>query len=389
MTAASRTSPAPSDGQAASAAPALPVPWRTLGLLFLGSRVLIYLFAAVSLRWLPRASDFLPPRTIADWFLRWDALWYFDVAEHGYHFVRAGDPTNVGYLPLYPWLLRAVSLGGLLDYRYAGYLVSLLGLWLATVWLWQLVARETRDARTATVSVVFLLFGPVTFFFSTLYSESWFLPLTIGALAAARERRWWLAGACGALAAFTRFVGIAILVPLLVEAVVAARAERRRIPPLTVLVACGLPVAGALAYGAVMWHLFDNPFMYFQAQQHWGRHFTWFWDLFARRSFTELPGFFQAWFAGTTVIAFLLLLTGVVLRMPLSFTTYVLTFAFIYISARFADSLPRYFSALFPFYLVVALLARRWRASFAPMLAISIALLAMSVFLFVNGYWFT
>src|SRR5438445_9299424 len=37
---------------------------------------------------------------------RWDALWYQQIAEHGYH---AGDGTTAFY-PLYPFLARAVSL---------------------------------------------------------------------------------------------------------------------------------------------------------------------------------------------------------------------------------------------------------------------------------------
>lgn len=380
---------APPHPPATDAAPPVPAPnYGELLLLFICSRVLIYVTAGLGLLGIRKPPGFLPPRTVLDWFLRWDALWYLDVLEHGYHFTGPGDPkTNVGYLPLYPWLARAASLGGLIDTRLAGLIVSLVGFGLACVLLWQLVAREWRDARLATLTVTFLLFSPVSFYFTTLYSESWFLPLTIGCFLAARSDRWWLAGVLGAFAAFTRVVGVALVVPLAWEALGAwrTRAGRARWQP---LLAAALPVAGLAAYAVVMWVVFGNPFMYSQAQADSGRHFTWFWGLLARPSFTGLAPFYQVWFGATLVVAFGTLLVGVLLRLPVSFSLYVLTFGFIYISARFVESLPRYFGVLFPLYIVPAMLARRRPQWTAPLLAFSVALQALSVILFVNGYWF-
>jgi len=67
------------------------------------------------------------------------------------------------------------------------------------------VARESGDGRLATHAVTFLLFSPVSFFFSSIYSEALFLPLAIGCIAFARQQRWWLAGLLGAaIPAFAR-----------------------------------------------------------------------------------------------------------------------------------------------------------------------------------------
>ncbi|HVU35681.1 MAG TPA: mannosyltransferase family protein [Opitutaceae bacterium] len=363
----------------------------SLLVLFVSSRLLIYLTAGLSLLGVRKAEGFLPPRTVLDWFLRWDALWYLDVAEHGYHFAHPGDPTtNVGYFPLYPWLMRLVSLNGVLDRRAAGYVVSFVGFWLACVLLWRLVAREWRDQRIARWAVTFLVFSPISFFFTSLYSESWFLPLSIGCLLAARRRRWWLAGIFGALAAFTRIVGVALVVPLAWEALLAMREEGGwRWPRLSEILGSAMPVLGILAYAAVMWATFGNPFMYSQAQIDSGRHFTWFWGLFARSSFTGLSLFYRWWFAGTVVISLLALAAGVLLRMRTTYIVYALTFGFIYISARFIDSVPRYFGVLFPLYIVAALLVVRWPRLATPLLALSVILQTLSVILFVNGYWFT
>src|SRR5581483_3893384 len=153
----------------------------------------------------------------ADWFTQWDAAWYLDIARHGYTMGQPGAPTNVVFFPLYPAAIRLASLGGLISLKLAGYLVSLAGLWTASVLLWKLVQEEWNDPHLAKIAVAFLLFSPVSFFFSTLYSEALFLPLTIGCIYAARRKRWWLAGALGLLAALTRFIGLMLVVPLLWE----------------------------------------------------------------------------------------------------------------------------------------------------------------------------
>jgi Gpi18-like mannosyltransferase len=64
------------------------------------------------------------------------------------------------------------------------------------------------------LAVAFLLFGPVSFFFSSIYSEALFLPLAIGCIDRARRGRWWQAGALGALAGLTRFIGLMLVIPL-------------------------------------------------------------------------------------------------------------------------------------------------------------------------------
>lgn len=367
------------------------VPWRTLALLLVASRAWLWLIAGVSQVFTPNGAHYTPPQSPLDWFMRWDAPWYRDLVDHGYSFTRDGDPTNVVFLPLYPALVKLATLGGLVPTPVAGYAVSLACLALACAWLWRTVAREWRDARTATLAVMFLLFGPVSFFFSTLYSEALFLPLGIGALMFAREQRWWLAGALGAAAAGTRFIGVILIVPLAWEFLAAhARAGRNwRELRLAPLCACALPLAGLAAFFALMWLQFGDPLMYFRGQLHWGRHFTWWWGLFARESYTGQPLFYQIWFAGTVIVAFGLMLLGARLRLPSVQLVFATAFGFVYISSRFVEGLPRYFSVVFPLYVVLALAVQRWPATRFPLLGSTLALQILSVTLFVNGYWFT
>lgn len=367
------------------------VPWKNLLALFFASRVFIWLVGILSLRWVPKGSAFTPLSSSWDLFTRWDSAWYLDLARDGYSFVRAGESTNVVFFPLYPWLVRTVSFSGWLNSKIVAYVISFACLWCACVWLWQAVAREWNDSRLAILAVAFLLFGPVSFFFTCIYSEALFLPLAILCIDSARRDRWWLAGALGALAALTRFIGVALVVPLVWQYVASQyRVERGhrawRVRP---ILACLLPLAGLTAYCIFMWVRFDDPLVYFHGQQFWGRRFSFFWQLLARPSFSGQPLFYQIWFSSTVVVAFGLLAVGVCLKVPNVYSVYGIAFGFIYVSARFVEGLPRYFSVIFPLYVVLALIAVRWPKLEKPLLIISASLLALSVILFVNGYWFT
>src|SRR5207302_7078559 len=95
-----------------------------------------------------------------------------------------------------------------------GIVVSLGGLLAALVMLERLVAREL-GAQTGRRTMMLLAFFPTAVFFSAVYSEGLFLALSIGAVYAARQDRWALAGIAAGLATLTRPTGFLLTVPLL------------------------------------------------------------------------------------------------------------------------------------------------------------------------------
>lgn len=356
---------------------------------YLASRVLIVAVAGLSLLIIRQPPGFAPPHALRDWFVHWDAGWYLDLVRHGYSFHGPGKPTNVAFLPLYAWVVRLVSFGGRIDPKLAAYAVSLAGLWCACVLLYRFTAREAGDADVGFWAVEFMLFSPVSLFFSAPFSEALFLPLIIATIGFARERRWIVAGTCGMLAALSRSVGILLVVPLLWEWVAWIRtAPRTASTRLTVLAAL-LPLAGTGIYVAIIAFEFRDPLAYFHAQAEWGRHLTWFWGAFAKHSFWSLPPFYRVWFAAAFFGSFLLLLGGVLLRLPAVYAVLGISFGIFYVSASGVEALPRYFSVVFPLYVSAAVVAKRVPALRATLLATSAALLALSTILFVNGYWFT
>ena len=76
-------------------------------------------------------------------------------------------------------------------------------------------------------------------------------------------------------------------------------------------------------------------------------------------------------------------------RLRPTYLLVLLVFALICLSSNRLESLPRYLSVLFPFYFILALLTKKWPSVTTPLLIVSGVLQAISVVLFVNGYWFT
>jgi len=139
--------------------------------------------------------------------VRWDAIWYLQIAEHGYRTAQ-----DAGFLPLYPLLIRIGSLftGSAVV---AGILISLAALFVGLEIIRRLTELELGP-RVAGTTVKLIAFGPLALFMSAVYTESLFVALSAGTFYAARRGRWWLAGVLGGLAALSRIGGSLLLVPV-------------------------------------------------------------------------------------------------------------------------------------------------------------------------------
>jgi hypothetical protein len=155
----------------------------------------------------------------------------------------------------------------------------------------------------ARLAVLLTAFAPMAFFLSAVYSESLFLALSVGVFWAARQGRWAIAGALGALGAATRSAGVVLLVPVLilylygpradgapdlrsraVRAVLRMRSRGVRGRLLAALVPryrvrrdilwLALVPAGLAAYVAYLGFAGGDALAPFHAQGLWGRHFA-------------------------------------------------------------------------------------------------------------------
>ncbi|HEU5088737.1 MAG TPA: hypothetical protein VFT99_14885, partial [Roseiflexaceae bacterium] len=147
--------------------------------------------------------------------LRYDVLWYAGIAQYGYGH-RAGDTA---FHPLFPALMGVLGrvFGGSYGaYLLAGWIVAQVCTVVMLALFYQLVALD-YERDTAQRATLYLLISPLGFAFLIPYTEPLLLMCIVGALLAARQGRWALAGLAGAGAALTKQPGVVVLLPLMWE----------------------------------------------------------------------------------------------------------------------------------------------------------------------------
>lgn len=183
--------------------------------------------------------------TIVNPMRQWDGLWYRLVAIEGYE----GSTAKAAFWPLYPWTIRAVhNLFGI-SYEAAAYLIANICFGVALLLLYRLLILDF-DRKIAGTAIWAIAIFPTAFFFTAAYTESPFLMLLVGALLAARQRQWWLAGVVGALAALTRSYGMFLALPFAVLMWQQYGDSLKRAP--WRLLAVGMPLLGPAIFS---WHL--------------------------------------------------------------------------------------------------------------------------------------
>ncbi|OGY17240.1 MAG: hypothetical protein A2784_02050 [Candidatus Chisholmbacteria bacterium RIFCSPHIGHO2_01_FULL_48_12] len=356
-----------------------------------GWRLALVVIAGVGMVILPFKPSFPYAETLllpygSPLFWSWanfDGVHYIGIAEKSYfaQFTQA-------FFPLYPLLIRALNqlvhnsiLNGLIISN-----VSFLG----SLWLLYKLARLDLSASVARRTLIFLLVFPTSFFFASLYTESLFLLVTLASFYAARQRRWLLAGVCGALAAATRILGILLIPALLIEYL--ASPKRSRWDWWTLL----LPAAGLLLYMYYLNVSFHDPLYFLHAQPAFGAGrsgdkiillYQVFWRYLKMLRTVPVASLVyytvaQEFIAGLVFLCLSLLAFKFTRRSYAVFG--ILAYILPTLTGTFS-SMPRYGLVLFPAFLILGRIKnqtiRHW------LYAISLMLLIINVVLFTRGYW--
>ena len=327
-------------------------------------------FALLVLTWGVRALAG-QPETITQALEFWrclDSRHYLDIARDGY--IAAGDPDRVVqlvFLPGYPLAVRTVMLLVPSDIC-AGLLTSALCFAGAGCVVYRLLRLDLphRDA-----ALRFLALAPGSFFFAAPMSESLFLLLTAAALYLARTRRLILGGLCGAYAAFTRSLGLLLIVPLLWELVHDA-VQRRRV---SIRQAVGLLLVplGFAAYCCINRHVSGNPFQFLIYQrEHWNQRTGLFFSTAAYQTDYLLRCLRSGnwrdalglWLPNLIAcFSALILLAKAAPRLRASQTAWFLAYYIIAVGATWLLSAPRYLLVLLPVPLALAQCAQKRTAN--------------------------
>jgi Mannosyltransferase (PIG-V) len=362
---------------------------------FLGVRVAVSLLAVVAIGLIPlhKAGVNVPgwpsPLIVPGWhnafaaLERQDAQWFFRIADAGYR----ADDGSAAFFPLYPVLVRGVSLltGG--NMLAAGTVVSNVSFLGALVVLYGLTARELSEAHARTAVLLLAIF-PTSLFFLAPYSESTFLLLCVTAFWCARRDRWALAALAAALAAMTRSIGIVLAPALLVEAFQQHR--ETGVPFLPRAAAALATLVGPLLYLLYWLVAFDDALAPLQAQRAWQRVATFpirtlidaVWSAYTFRS---------VWIIDALVAG--IVLFGAVLswwRLRPTYAVYASASLLVPLAYPFPSrpllSVPRFAAVIFPSFWVLADLVERRRLPRSALVAVFAGGLSLLTVLFVNWY---
>lgn len=188
-----------------------------------------------------------------------DGVHYMTIAREGYGL------TQQAFFPLYPELLRFVSVLFLGNTLLAGWSLSVV-FSLCAVIIWYVIFEEvTQNAGTASLSILALLFFPGAFFLVSVYTESLFLLLLGLYFWGLMKRKYWLVGFVGVLLGITRLAGsLTILIPL--TGIALAYVGTKRIN-LRQLFAGVTPLIGLCAYMIYSWINSGDAFAFFHIQE--------------------------------------------------------------------------------------------------------------------------
>ncbi len=328
------------------------------------------------------------------WFGRIDSGNYLDIARYWYAPTALAGERRLVFFPLYPLLTRALLLTGLEPYT-AGTAVSLLCFPIASCLLYQLLLLDYPELL-ARCALKYTLLLPAAFFFALPMSESVFFLCCLLSCYLARRGRWLGAGLAGALAAFSRSLGVLMLAPLVMEAVGAwIRKGKRPFRGILSLAACFLTLLGTGAYLYINWRYTGDPFRFLALEKTcWDQSMGSFFQTLAYQTDNALADLRQPWYTNALGIwipnvlcsmAALLLMACAARRLRASYSLWFIVYFFFAVAPSFLISAPRYLVAAVPLYPALAELGNRERAERAVSLVSALAALAY-LLAFVNAW---
>jgi hypothetical protein len=363
------------------------IPWVEAGALVVVTRIVFLAVAAAAAWYLAETSGPLRQSFIEMW-TRWDARHFAQVAEFGYTDPRT-DPHATAFFPLFPLLIRAVSVTGL-DPIASGMLVSFGASVVACAYLYRLADEELGPGAGARATLYLLAF-PTAVFLVAAYSEALFLAGAIPAFYYARRGRWSVAAVPAAIAVATRFAGVFVVLGLVVQLFTSRRASHRRGRGLIALAASLLPL---VAYGAYLAAVKGNPFYFFVDQREgWHRQPT--------NPLTSLTRTWETWgsdqptnwiFAWRIEIlaaaAGLALVGWALMKREWGYATFMGATMAALLASTWYFSIPRMLLSFFP----AALFLAEWSGGRGPrhelLLASFAPLAGLGVVVFTHGAWF-
>lgn len=315
-----------------------------------------------------------------------DGLWYLRIAAHGYGHPPPIGPngaythtTPLAFFPLYPWLIRAVSVVGI-SKPYAALLVTAIAGLAAVVFI-ALWARPYAGDRGAVVLVTVWSMLPTSAVLDMAYSEALFVAAAAAALLAVQRDRLVLAGLACTVAGLTRPTAAGLVLGVLIAVLLDVRRNglRRRHVAAALLAPAGMAIS--LGHVAVATGRVDGWFWLERTVWNSGFDGGWSWlrsvgqIVTGGRALHLLPVVMSAVVVIAFVVAFVLWARR---RPPAAELAYTATAAVMAIGERnYVHVKPRFLLVAFPVLVPMARRLARWPAT--ALVALAVPALAASL----------
>lgn len=201
---------------------------------------------------------------------KWDCKWYLTIINDGYDSVVRTSPkiwkglANWAFFPLYPIVVGVIGKVSPFGNVLTGIILNQLFILIAAIYFYKLLRINFNDLNSR-FGVSLLIFSPFSVYFSSLYTEGFFVLLSVIGFYYLRTNRGVLASVFGGLLSATRPVGIMFIVPIIINFFRTRHSLMR-------LGLCLLIASSGLVAYMIFLHFKAGDFLAFQhIQKGWGR----------------------------------------------------------------------------------------------------------------------
>ena len=287
-----------------------------------------------------------------------DANHYQDIAKEWY--LSAGEwdrLVQLVFLPGYPLVVKAAAfLVG--NFYYAAFIVSAVSFALSGCIMYRLL-RLDYSHKDSLRAVKYLCIFPASFFFAGPLSESLFLLMCVSCIYCIRTNRWILGCLLGGYAAFTRSLGITLLVPAVLEYVKQTVNQDKHELKNTKNFINGLALtiipSGFIAYCGINYAVSGDFFKFMEYQsKHWSQKVGWFFNTACYQTELVVSNWGQnfkivagLWLPNVIMVfASLVIILLSVRKIRASYAAWFIAYFVVAIGATWLLSAPRYLVAM-------------------------------------------
>ncbi|OGK20315.1 hypothetical protein A3C23_02800 [Candidatus Roizmanbacteria bacterium RIFCSPHIGHO2_02_FULL_37_13b] len=137
-------------------------------------------------------------------FANFDGLHYISIAQSGYY------QYQQAFFPLYPIIIRVVAIFVGKNYLISGLLISNLSFLLACIVMYKLL--HLLKYQNVPWFILLLFLFPSSFYFSTVYTESFFLLLFLLVIYLHLKKKYWISAIFSFFCVLTRLIGLFTLI---------------------------------------------------------------------------------------------------------------------------------------------------------------------------------